>query len=153
MCLVAAFTQTGVAPARRRRDRIRRTAPRSCTARRERTESPLKPSLLNGTQYVEAARVLGEKLHAAAQGDVGAMIDEGFSASEPQSPMRGSARSCSGFTANSSPIQAKPAEAAALLTNGSTQNLRPASPRPKPPLPPCSRKPCEPRRLHRETLT
>jgi hypothetical protein len=56
-------------------------APRraTCIARRERTDSPLQAFiLLNGIQYVEAARVLGEKLHRDAKGDVTAMIEQGF---------------------------------------------------------------------------
>ncbi|MBL9145439.1 MAG: DUF1553 domain-containing protein [Verrucomicrobiaceae bacterium] len=50
-----------------------------CIAKRERTDSPLQALiLLNGTQYVEAARVLGEKLHEDAGGDVAKMIEQGF---------------------------------------------------------------------------
>jgi hypothetical protein len=50
-----------------------------CIAKRERTDSPLQAFiLLNGIQYVEAARVLGEKLHRDAKGDVSAMIEQGF---------------------------------------------------------------------------
>ena len=42
-----------------------------CIARRERTDSPLQALvLLNGTQYVEAARILGEKLHQESAGEV-----------------------------------------------------------------------------------
>ncbi len=50
-----------------------------CIAKRERTDSPLQAFvLLNGVQYVEAARVLGEKLHRDAKGDVPTMIEQGF---------------------------------------------------------------------------
>ena len=50
-----------------------------CISRRERTDSPLQAFiLLNGVQYVEAARALGEKLHRDAKGDVSAMIEQGF---------------------------------------------------------------------------
>ena len=50
-----------------------------CIAKRERTDSPLQALiLLNGIQYVEAARVLGESLHRESNGDIEKMIQAGF---------------------------------------------------------------------------
>jgi hypothetical protein len=50
-----------------------------CIAKRERTDSPLQALiLLNGVQYLEAARVLGEKLYKDTSADVSQMIEQGF---------------------------------------------------------------------------
>lgn len=70
------WRRTGPPPALLAFDAPRRAV---CTAKRERTDSPLQPLiLLNGVQYVEAARVLGEKLQQDAKGDVAVMIQQGF---------------------------------------------------------------------------
>lgn len=70
------WRRTGPPPAMIAFDAPRRAV---CTAKRERTDSPLQPLiLLNGVQYVEAARVLGEKLHQESRGDLPKMIEAGF---------------------------------------------------------------------------
>ncbi len=58
-------------------------APRraSCQVKRERTNTPLQALiLLNGPQFVEAARVLGERLFEETSGEVGQLVNEGFRA-------------------------------------------------------------------------
>ncbi|MHA3774242.1 DUF1553 domain-containing protein [Verrucomicrobiota bacterium sgz303538] len=70
------WRRTGPPPAMLAFDAPRRAV---CIARRERTDSPLQALiLLNGTQFVEAARVLGENLQRETGGDVNAMIEQGF---------------------------------------------------------------------------
>jgi hypothetical protein len=50
-----------------------------CAARRVQTDNPLQALiLLNGVQYVEAARALGQRLHEDARGDAVRMIELGF---------------------------------------------------------------------------
>ena len=69
------WRRTGPPPAMIAFDAPRRAV---CAAKRERTDSPLQALiLLNGTQYVEAARVLGESLHGSTSGNVTAMIEQG----------------------------------------------------------------------------
>lgn len=70
------WRRTGPPPAMIAFDAPRRAV---CTAKRERTDSPLQALiLLNGVQYVEAARVLGETLYRDYQGDVPKMIEAGM---------------------------------------------------------------------------
>jgi hypothetical protein len=67
------WRRTGPPPAMVAFDAPRRAV---CTAKRERTDSPLQALiLLNGIQYVEAARVLGELLHRDANGDPAQMVE------------------------------------------------------------------------------
>lgn len=69
------WRRTGPPPALLAFDAPRRAV---CVAKRERTDSPLQPLiLLNGVQYVEAARILGERLHQESGGDVAKMIERG----------------------------------------------------------------------------
>jgi hypothetical protein len=69
------WRRTGPPPAMVAFDAPRRAV---CTAKRERTDSPLQALiLLNGIQYVEAARVLGESLHRDTDGDPARMVDQG----------------------------------------------------------------------------
>ena len=114
------WRRTGPPPAMIAFDASRRAV---CSAKRERTESPLQALiLLNGTQYVEAARVLGEKLHVSAKGDAGAMIDEGFLrclSRKPDAREREILRQL--YREQLAHFQAKPADAAALLGIGNTK--------------------------------
>ncbi|WP_206026439.1 DUF1553 domain-containing protein [Roseimicrobium sp. ORNL1] len=82
--LYTAWRRTSPPPAMVAFDAPRRAV---CIAKRERTDSPLQALiLLNGTQYVEAARVLGEKLHRDAKGGVKQMITQGFLACLSREP-------------------------------------------------------------------
>jgi hypothetical protein len=70
------WRRTGPPPALVTFDAPRRAV---CTARRVRTETPLQALiLLNGVQYVEAARVLGQRVYEEAHGDAARMIELGF---------------------------------------------------------------------------
>ncbi len=70
------WRRTGPPPALVAFDAPRRAV---CVAKRDRTDSPLQALiLLNGVQFVEAARVLGEVLYRDAHADLPAMIENGF---------------------------------------------------------------------------
>jgi hypothetical protein len=72
--LYTRWARTGPPPALLTFDAPRRAV---CIARRERTDSPLQALiLLNGPQFVEAARVLGTSLHTDAGGDLPRMIEQ-----------------------------------------------------------------------------
>ena len=78
------WRRTGPPPAMVAFDAPRRQV---CTAKREQTDSPLQALiLLNGIQYVEAARVCGEKLYRDNQGDLAKMIEDGCRLCLSQSP-------------------------------------------------------------------
>ena len=114
------WRRTGPPPAMIAFDAPRRAV---CTAKRERTDSPLQALiLLNGTQYVEAARVLGEKLHRDAKGDVTTMIEQGFLRCLSRKPdVREREISTQLYKEQLAHFQANPAEAAALLKTGNTK--------------------------------
>ena len=101
-----------------------------CSSRRERTESPLQALiLLNGTQYVEAARVLGENLHRDARGDTSKMIETGFLLCLGRAPDAQEKRTCLQlFEEQLRHYRKFPAEAEALRKTGLT--------RPDPVIPP-----------------
>lgn len=112
--------RTGPSPAMLAFDAPRRAV---CAAKRERTDTPLQALiLLNGTQYVEAARVLGEKLHRDAKGEIAGMIEQGFLRCLSRQPddrerailQRLYAEQLAHFTA-------KPNEAAQLLKTGNAK--------------------------------
>ncbi|MDG2122759.1 MAG: DUF1553 domain-containing protein, partial [Verrucomicrobiales bacterium] len=70
------WKQTAPAPGMMAFDAVKRDV---CVARRERSNTPLQALiLLNGEQYVEAARVLGEKLWKESGGDVRKMTERAF---------------------------------------------------------------------------
>jgi hypothetical protein len=91
-----------------------------CAAKRERTDSPLQALILmNGTQYVEAARVLGEKLHSDAKGDVPKMVEGAFLRCLSRKPDAKELAICTQlYQEQLKYFQAKPEEAATLLKTG-----------------------------------
>ncbi|MBI5799666.1 MAG: DUF1553 domain-containing protein [Verrucomicrobia bacterium] len=114
------WRRTGPPPALLAFDAPRRAV---CTAKRERTDSPLQALiLLNGTQYVEAARVLGESLHRDAQGNVPAMIEAGFLRCLSRKPdAREQTILQQLHREQLEHFKAKPAEAESLLKAGNTK--------------------------------
>ncbi len=115
------WRRTGPPPAMIAFDAPRRAV---CAAKRERTDSPLQALiLLNGTQYVEAARVLGEKLHQESKGDLNVMIEQGFLRCLGRSPdVRELQIVQQLYREQLEHFKAKPAEAAALLKSGNTKH-------------------------------
>jgi cytochrome c553 len=93
-----------------------------CLSRRERTDSPLQALiLLNGIQYVEAARVLGETLHREAKGDLTKMIEWGFMRCLSRPPDAKEREICTRlYQEQLAHFKASPQEAASLLKPGNT---------------------------------
>ena len=114
------WRRTGPPPAMLAFDAPRRAV---CSARRERTDSPLQALiLLNGVQYVEAARALGESLHREAKGDVTAMIERGFLRCHSRKPdARETTILRKLYATQLEHFQAAPAEAAQFLKIGNVK--------------------------------
>lgn len=94
-----------------------------CTSKRERTDSPLQALiLLNGVQYVEAARVLGENLHRYAKGDVNKMVGMAFQLCLSRDPDAKEQSICRQlYQEQLAHYQAAPKEAEALFKTGSAK--------------------------------
>ena len=93
-----------------------------CSLKREPTTSPLQPLvILNGPQFVEAARVLGEKLIAKHQGDRIAVIEEAFYQLTSRRPEHEEVKILLDlYKAQRKEFDADPAEANALLEVGNS---------------------------------
>ena len=91
-----------------------------CVAKRERTNSPLQALiLLNGEQYVEAARVLGQTLFLEAKGGPGRMTESGFLRCLSRKPNPKEREICARlFAEQLAHFSNAPAEAEALLQTG-----------------------------------
>jgi hypothetical protein len=95
-----------------------------CISRRERTDSPLQALiLLNGVQYVEAARVLGERLHLEAKGDLPKMIESGFLRCLSRKPDVQEVQICTKlYQEQLTHFKAAPKEAEELLKTGNAKH-------------------------------
>ena len=100
-----------------------------CSSKRERTDSPLQALiLLNGTQYVEAARVLGEKLHSENQGDLKQMINTAFLRCLSRPPDTEEMDICIRlYEEQLQHYRSHPTEATALLKTGNAQTTDPSA--------------------------
>ncbi|MDI1312132.1 DUF1553 domain-containing protein [Prosthecobacter sp.] len=94
-----------------------------CISKRERTDSPLQALiLLNGIQYVEAARVLGEKLHLETKGDLPKMIELVFLRCLSRKPDAKEIQICTQlYQEQLTHFKASPKEAEALLKTGNAK--------------------------------
>jgi uncharacterized protein DUF1553/uncharacterized protein DUF1549/concanavalin A-like lectin/glucanase superfamily protein/cytochrome c len=101
-----------------------------CISKRERTDSPLQALiLLNGVQYVEAARVLGEKLHLETKGDIPKMIELAFLRCLSRKPDAQEIQICTQlYQEQLTHFKATPKEAEELLKTGNAK--------PNPTIPP-----------------
>jgi hypothetical protein len=115
--LYTRWRRTAPPPAMMAFDASRRAV---CSARRERTNTPLQALvLLNGPQYVEAARVLGTRLHKAHGDNLDAMIEEAFLACLSRFPDAREREIVEGLYSDQlAYFRAHPQEASALLKVG-----------------------------------
>ena len=92
----------------------------ACSARRELTSSPLQALiLLNGPQFTEAARVLGEKLHRETNGDLRIMIKRAYKLLLGRAPDDQELAICSQLYAEQLVgFEASPTDAEAFLSIG-----------------------------------
>ena len=127
--LYTRWRRTSPPPAMMAFDASRRAV---CSARRERTNTPLQALvLLNGPQYVEAARVLGTRLHKAHGGNLDIMIEEAFLSCLSRPPDAREREIVQGlYTDQLAYFRAHPQEAAALLKVGQAP-AEPAVPAPE----------------------
>jgi hypothetical protein len=118
--LYSSWRRTSPPPAMVAFDAPRRAV---CISRRERTDSPLQALiLLNGVQYVEAARVLGEKLYREAEGDLPKMIELGFLRCLSRKPDAKEVQICTQlYQEQLAHFKAMPKEAEALLKTGNAK--------------------------------
>ncbi len=120
---------TGPAPVMLAFDAVKRDV---CAARRDTTATPLQSLvLLNGTQFVEAARVLGEKLVRANGEDVAAIVGDAFrtlTARQPDATEREILTNL--YNAELTSFQRNPARAEKFLATGDAPR-DPALPAPR----------------------
>lgn len=93
-----------------------------CSLKREPTTSPLQPLvILNGPQFVEAARVMGEKLLVKHQGSRTALIEEAFTLLTSRPPDKTEAKILAElYESQRAEFDANPSEANALLEIGTS---------------------------------
>ncbi len=117
--LYTRWRRTSPPPAMMAFDSARRAV---CSAKRERTNTPLQALvLLNGPQYVEAARILGEQLQKKHGGNLGALVEEAFLSCLSRFPdAREKEITSSLYQEQLAHFTAHPLEAAALLKVGQT---------------------------------
>ncbi len=101
-----------------------------CVAKRDRTDTPLQALvLMNGVQYVEAARVLAEKLLNEAAGDLTKLVELGFLHCLSRRPDEVETKICIQLYEEQLALYAaEPKEAEELLRNGTAPRNAALSP-------------------------